>query len=109
MDKIPIYKPNAPNTSEIAQKVNKIVDWINEMDEVLKQEPPIPKLTNEEEINKIIKLLEEIKANQPVPYYYYPPVYYPPCPPPYIPPYEPYVPYQPSTSGGTVKDKEGAT
>ena len=64
---------------------------------------------------KVIKLLEEIKANQPVPYYppivYYPPVY-DPWPQPYIPCPEPYVPYQPYTTGGTVNtdsDKDNPT
>ena len=60
-------------------------------------------------LEKMIELLEAIKANQPVPYHYYPPVYYPPCPQPYIPYPEPYVPYQPYTTGGTLNtdsDKE---
>ena len=51
----------------------------------LNKESTMQELTNEQKIDKIIKLLEEIKANQPVPYY--PPiVYYPPCPQPYYPP-----------------------
>ena len=52
----------------------------------------------DEKLDKIIELLEGIKANQPVPYYYYPQiVYYPPgyYPPPYYPP----TPWE--TSGGT--------
>jgi hypothetical protein len=54
-------------------------------------------------LDKIIKLLEEIKANQPM--VYYPPVVYPtlwPDPRPYVPPY----PYRDWTSpaDGTAGD-----
>ena len=62
-------------------------------------------------LEKVIELLEAIKANQPIPCY--PPIHcspvlhYPPCPQPYI---EPYVPYQPYTTGGTVNtDKDKPT
>ena len=53
----------------------------------------------EDKLDKIIELLEGIKANQPVPYYYYPPiVYYPTV----NPPSQPYPqPDQPYASGGT--------
>ena len=36
-------------------------------------------------LEKMIELLEAIKATQTL-VYYYPPVYYPPCPQPYYPP-----------------------
>lgn len=40
----------------------------------------------EDKLDKIIKLLEEIKASQAIPYYVYPPIYYyPPQPQPYLP------------------------
>ena len=49
--------------------------------------------TTEDKLDKIIKLLEDIKAGQPVPYY--PPIryYYPTYPQPYMPVYPD--PYQP--------------
>lgn len=57
-------------------------------------------MSEEDKLDKIIKLLEEIKANQPIPHY--PPVYYPPIVyyPTVNPPYQPNI--QPHTSGGTL-------
>ena len=61
----------------------------------------------EDALDKIIKLLEAIKANQPIrcysPIHCSPVLYYPAYPPLY-PPYQPY------TSGGTVNtDKDNPT
>ena len=49
----------------------------------------------QDKLDKVIKLLEEIKANQPIPHY--PPVYYPTVNPPYQPNTQ-----SPYTSGGTL-------
>ena len=57
--------------------------------------------SKEDKLDKIIKLLKEIKANQPMPYYFFPPIYYPPEPQPYIPnPNPPDQPYWTTTDEG---------
>ena len=65
--------------------------------------------TTKDKLDKIINLLEEIKANQPM--VLYPPVYIPSCPQqwpdprPYVPPYpncDPYYPNWTSPQDGTT-------
>lgn len=58
----------------------------------------------EEKLDKIIKLLEEIKVNQAM--VFYPPVYYPPFQwPPYVPyPEPPYITYTSGDDGTSQID-----